>query len=48
MKRDKLPKRLEDYEPGASKAQVFKDLRKVVEAKKKPEKPDLPPEQASS
>ena len=48
MKKDKLPKRLEDYEPGASKAQVFKDLRKVAKTKKKPTKSDSPPEQASS
>jgi len=45
---NKTPKELEDYEPGASKEQVFKSLRKVAEAKKKPEKTDSPPEQASS
>ncbi len=48
MGKDKTPKRLEDYEPGASKEQVFKDLRKVAGAKKKPLKSDSPPEQASS
>ena len=41
--------KLEDYEPGASKEQVFSALRKVVKAKKKPVKTnDLPPEPASS
>ena len=48
MGKDKTPKRLEDYEPGASKEQVLDALRKVAEAKKKPKKDDLPPEQASS
>lgn len=47
--KDKSPKKLEDYEPGASKEQVFDALRKVAEAKKKPVKTDdSPPDQASS
>ena len=41
-------RKLEDYEPGATKKQVFDALRKVAEAKKKPKKTVLPPEQASS
>lgn len=49
MNKDKTPKRLEGYEPGASKEQVFDALRKVAEAKKKPTKTDdLPPGPASS
>lgn len=44
MNKEKTPKRLEDYEPGASKEQVFKDLRKVAGAKKKPVKSESPPE----
>lgn len=48
MGKDKTPKRLEDYKPGASKEQVFDSLLKVAGAKKKPKKADLPPEQASS
>ncbi len=48
MAKDKTPKRLEYYKPGASKEQVFDALRKVAGAKKKPKKADLPPEQASS
>lgn len=49
MQKDKTPKKLEDYEPGASKEQVFDALRKVAEAKKKPSETDAsPPEQASS
>ena len=45
---DKTPKELENYEPGASKKQVFESLRKVAEARKKPKKTDSPPEQALS
>jgi len=50
MSRDsKQPHNLEDYEPGATREQVFKNLSKVAQVKKKPEKADdLPPEQASS
>lgn len=45
---DKTPKELEDYEPGASKEQVFESLRKVAKVRKKPKKTDSPPEQALS
>lgn len=41
-------KLLEDYEPGANKAQVVDALRKVAGAKKKPKKSASPPETASS
>jgi len=47
MSKDKEQHKLEDYEPGASREQVFDALRKVAEAKKKPKKTDdSPPEQA--
>ena len=42
------PHKLEDYEPGASKEQVLKNLKKVAEAKKSKKSDDLPPEPASS
>ena len=45
---EKTRKRLEDYEPGASKEQVLKALRKVATKKKPAKTDDLPPEQASS
>jgi hypothetical protein len=39
---------LEDYEPGASQAQVFEALKKVVRSSKPPEKRKEPPAPASS
>jgi len=46
MKGKTVPKNLEDYEPGATREQVLKDLKKVVEVKKPKKGDDLPPEQA--
>ena len=49
MSKDKKQHKLEDYDPGVSREKVFRDLRKVAEAKKKPkETDDSPPERASS
>ena len=42
------PHKLEDYEPGATKKEVFAALCKTSEAKKKSKKTILPPEPASS
>gem|GEM_PF-4047991 len=41
-------KRLEDYEPGAEKGDVFAALRKVVTAKPTPHGSSAPPAPASS
>lgn len=38
--------KLEDYEPGSTREQVFKDLKKVAEAKKPKKNDNSLPEQA--
>ena len=48
MKDKEKPKNLEDYEPGATRGQIFKDLKKVAEAKKPKNDDDSPPEQVKS
>lgn len=40
-KKKQSPKKLEDYEPGATKEQVLAGLRKAIQTSKKPsESPD--------
>ena len=46
VKEPKSAKKLEDYEPGSSRSEIFQALKKAATSPKPSQKHDSPPEQA--